>query len=79
MFSSSKRLERGWRVLVRIITFLLHPFERKKKNVHFHYIWRQKFSFRLYIFDSEDFHGSLLLDDFMEVFYYIYYSPKTRP
>ena len=34
MFSSSKRLERGWRVLVRIIIFLLQPFEKKRKDVY---------------------------------------------
>ena len=70
MFSSSKRLERGSRILLRIITFLLQPFEMKRENVYILFMYGdKKNSFKLNIFDSEDFHGSLLVDDFLKNFY----------
>ena len=61
MFSSSKRLERGLRVLVRIITFLLQPFERKIENMYIFFIYGDKIFHLGYIFSIQK--------TFKEVFY----------
>ena len=62
MFLSSERLERGWKVLMRIITFLLEPFERKKKMCTF-FIYGNKIFCLIKYFDLEDFDESLLLEE----------------